>query len=103
MSDAKRISRRTALRAGMAVLAGGLVTTTARADDDPDIGKQSQESVQYRHKWAKNGNHCAICANYLPIDAPDNPTHKDNRCKLVAGVIDPNGVCNAFAKKKKAA
>ncbi len=102
MSDIKRISRRAALKAGMTVLASGLAAKAAHADDDPDVGKQSQDSVQYRHKWAKNGNHCAICANFLPIDAPDNPTHKDNRCKLVAGVIDPNGVCNAFAKKKKA-
>jgi hypothetical protein len=102
MSDTKRFTRRTALKAGMTVLAGGLVATEARADVDPDLGKQSQVSVNYRHKWAANGNHCAICANFLPIDAPDNPTHKDNRCKLVAGVIDPNGVCIAFAKKKSA-
>jgi hypothetical protein len=101
MSDSRRFSRRTALKTGMTMLAGGMVATAARADDDPDLGKQSQESVQYRHKWASNGNHCAICANFLAIDDPLNPTHKDNRCKLVAGVIDPNGVCNAFAKKKK--
>jgi hypothetical protein len=103
MSDSNKISRRTALKAGMTVLAGGLVATAAHADDDPDIGKQSKESVQYKYHWAANGNHCAICANFLAIDNPENPTHKDNRCKLVAGVIDPNGVCNAFAKKKKAA
>jgi hypothetical protein len=102
MSDSKRISRRTALKAGMTVLAGGLASTGARADVDPDIGKQSQASVNYRHKWAANGNHCAICANFLAINDPDNPTHKDNRCRLVAGVIDPNGVCIAFAKKKTA-
>ncbi len=102
MSDTKRISRRTALKAGMTVLAGGLVATEARADADPDLGKQSKESVQYRYHPAANGNHCAICANFLAPDNPDNPTHKDDRCRLVAGVIDPNGYCIAFAKKRKA-
>jgi hypothetical protein len=102
MSDTKRISRRTALKAGMTVLAGGLVANEARADADPDLGKQSKESVQYRYHPNANGNHCAICANFLAPDNPDNPTHKDNRCKLVAGVIDPNGYCIAFAKKRKA-
>jgi len=103
MSDTKGISRRTALKAaGMTVLAGGLVSTNALADADPDIGKQSKASVQYRYHPAGNGNHCAICANFLAIDNPDNPTHKDARCRLVAGVIDPNGYCIAFAKKKAA-
>jgi hypothetical protein len=102
MSDTTRISRRTALKAGMTVLAGGLVSTNALADADPDIGKQSKASVQYRYHPAGNGNHCAICANFLAVDNPDNPTHKDARCRLVAGVIDPNGYCIAFAKKKAA-
>jgi hypothetical protein len=100
--DTKRFTRRTALKAGMTVLAGGLAATGARADADPDIGKQSQVSVNYRHHPDAHGNHCAICANFLAIDNPDNPTHKDNRCRLVAGVIDPNGVCIAFAKKRSA-
>ena len=102
MSDTKRLTRRTALKAGMTVLVGGLAATGARADVDPDIGKQSQASVNYRHKWAANGNHCSICANYLATDNPDNPTHTEPRCRLVAGIIDPNGVCIAFAKKKSA-
>jgi hypothetical protein len=102
MSDTKGVSRRTALKAGITALAGGLAATEARADIDPDIGKQSKVSVQYRYHWAANGSHCAICANFLAPDNPDNPTHKDARCRLVAGVIDPNGYCIAFAKKKTA-
>jgi hypothetical protein len=87
--DGKQISRRAALKAGMTVLAGSLVATEAFAQD-PDAGKMSQSVVQYRHKWAANGNHCAVCLNYIDPGA----------CKLVAGKIDPNGVCLAFAKKK---
>jgi hypothetical protein len=102
MNDSKGISRRTALKASMTLLTGGLVASEARADVDPDLGKQSKASVQYRYHPAANGNHCAICANFLAPDNPENPTHKDARCKLVAGVIDPNGYCIAFAKKKSA-
>ena len=101
MSDTKRISRRATLQAGMTVLVGGLATTAARADD-PDAGKMAKTVVQYRYHPAANGNHCAICANFLAPDNPENPTHKDARCKLVAGVIDPNGYCIAFAAKRKA-
>ncbi len=100
MSDTNRISRRTALKTGMTVLAGGLVATAARADDI-DAGKMSKSVVAYQYHPAKNGNHCSICANYLTPGSPGNPT-TDARCKLVAGVIDPNGVCTAFAKKKAA-
>jgi hypothetical protein len=101
MNDSRRISRRTALKAGVKVLTAGLAPTAALAQD-PDAGKMSKSVVQYRYHPAANGNHCAICANFLPADAPDNPTHKDARCKLVAGPIDPNGYCMAFAKKKTA-
>ncbi len=101
MSDPTRISRRTALKTGITVLAGGLTTTAALAQDI-DAGKMAKSVVQYRYHPAANGNHCAICANYIAPEAPDNPTHKDARCKLVAGVIDPNGYCMAFAKKKPA-
>ena len=89
MSDSRRISRRTALKTGMTALAGGLVATTAFAQD-ADEGKMAKSVVQYRYHPSANGSHCGICANFLPPDA----------CKLVAGKIDPNGYCLAFAAKK---
>jgi hypothetical protein len=92
MSGTKRISRRTALRTGMTILAGSL-TTTAAVADDPDAGKMAKTVVQYRYHHGPHDNHCEICANFQPPDA----------CKLVAGKIDPNGYCTAFAAKKKAA
>jgi hypothetical protein len=88
--DTKRVSRRDALKTGMTVLAGGLTTTAAFAQD-PDAGKMAKSVVQYRYHWASNGNHCGICANFLPPES----------CQLVAGKIDPNGYCTAFAAKKK--
>jgi hypothetical protein len=92
MSDSKRISRRTALKAGMTALAGGLTTTAALANN-PDAGKMAKSVVAYRYHWNTDGSHCGICANFLPPES----------CKLVAGKIDPNGYCTAFAAKKKAA
>jgi len=100
MSNDKFISRRTALRASLTVLAGGLAATSALAQD-PDAGKMAKSVVQYRYKPAANGSHCAICANFLAPGGAANPG-KDARCKLVAGVIDPNGYCLAFAAIKKA-
>jgi hypothetical protein len=91
MSDTKRISRRAALKTGMTALAGGLVTTAAFADD-PDAGKMSKSVVQYKYHPRGDGAHCAICANFI---APES-------CRVVAGKIDPNGYCMAFAKKKAA-
>jgi hypothetical protein len=91
MNNKKQISRRTVLKTGMTVLAGGLATTPARADD-PDAGKMSKSVVQYKYHPRSDGAHCAICANFLPPES----------CKVVAGKIDPNGYCMAFAKKKTA-
>ena len=98
MNDTKGISRRAALKTGLTVLAGSLVTTSALADDI-DAGKMAKSVVAYRYHPAANGSHCAICANFLAPGTPGNAT-TDARCKLVAGVIDPNGYCTAFAKKK---
>ncbi len=65
MSDKKQISRRTALKTGVTVLAGGLATTAAFAQD-PDAGKMSKSVVQYKFHPRGDGAHCAICANFQP-------------------------------------
>jgi hypothetical protein len=94
MTGTKQISRRAALRTGMTVLAAGLTATaTAALADDPDAGKMDKSVVAYRYHHGPHDNHCGICANFLPPES----------CKLVAGKIDPNGYCTAFAAKKKAA
>lgn len=92
MSDIKGISRRAALKTGITVLTAGLTTTAAFADD-PDAGKMDKSVVAYRYHHGPHDNHCGICANFLPPES----------CKLVAGKIDPNGYCTAFAAKKKPA
>jgi hypothetical protein len=77
-------TRRQVLRAGLAVV-GGVAAVSAQAQD----AKIAQAQVQYQ-KTPKDGNKCSMCVNWV---APDS-------CKIVAGKIDPNGWCVAFAPKE---
>jgi len=81
-------SRRGILRAGLTILAGTLAASAARAAD-ADADKVEKSVVQYQSKRADNGDHCAICANFVAPGA----------CKVVQGPIDPNGWCIAFGPK----
>ena len=80
-------SRRTAIKTGLTLAGGaalGLVATMqARAQE-----KIAQEQVQYQ-MTPKDGAKCSLCVNWV---AP-------NACKIVAGTINPNGWCVAFAPK----
>ncbi len=79
-------TRRTLLRAGLAVVGGvaaAATATTVRAQD-----KIAQAQVQYQ-ATPKDGNMCSKCVNF---EAP-------NGCKIVAGTIAPTGWCVAFAPK----
>jgi hypothetical protein len=77
-------TRRQVLRAGLAVV-GGVVAAGAAARADEKI---SQAQVQYQ-QVPKDGQHCSICVNF---QAPSS-------CAIVAGTINPNGYCIAFAPK----
>ena len=87
MREKTYASRRATLRASLALLAGTFVATRARADDGAD-SKVEQSVVQYQAQ-PKDGAKCSGCANYV---AP-------NACKVVAGVISPEGWCVAYAPK----
>ena len=83
--DALKASRRNILRAGAAIVAASVVAKHAAADD-----KIEKSLVGYVDKSTDPaGNHCSICANF---QAPAS-------CAIVAGVINPNGWCGAFAPK----
>jgi hypothetical protein len=81
-------SRRGLLRAGLMIIAGGaaVAATAARADDNDS--KVDQSVVQYQ-TTPKDGAMCSGCVNFV---AP-------NACKVVKGVINPNGWCVAYAPK----
>ena len=85
MTTKEDATRRQILRAGLAV-AGGVVAASGGAKAQEKI---AQNQVQYQ-KMPKDGNKCDMCVNW---EAP-------NACKIVAGTIDPNGWCIAYAPKQ---
>jgi hypothetical protein len=87
----QHFSRRGILRAGAAAVAGIGLAGSAAAEPmqlAQDSQKVAQNLVQYQ-QMPKDGNKCSMCVNWV---AP-------NQCKVVAGVINPNGWCVAFAPK----
>ena len=86
-SDTANPSRRNLLRAGAAIVAAGVVVRHASAEETQKIEKSL---VGYVDKSTNpDGQHCSICVNFQPPKS----------CALVAGVINPNGWCGAFAPK----
>jgi hypothetical protein len=79
-------SRRAILRTGLMAAAGAtLAAGAARAQDE----KIAQELVQYQNQ-PKEGQQCNKCAQWV----------EPNACKIVAGVIAPQGYCVAYAPKE---
>ncbi len=79
-------TRRIVLRTGLGVAASAtLAAGAARAQDE----KIAQELVQYQNQ-PKDGQQCNKCAQWV----------EPNACKIVAGVIAPQGYCVAYAPKE---
>jgi hypothetical protein len=84
--------RRSVLQAGIGLLAGGTATgamaASASAGQIIAQEKLAPELVQYQ-VTPKDGALCSACVNWV---AP-------NACNIVAGNINPNGWCVAYAPK----
>ena len=87
MSRFGQVSRRSAVKAVLSLVAGGLAASTARAQDAGDQPKLDRKLTKYQYHPNAEGSHCSICSNFI---APAS-------CKVIAGIIDPNGYCLAFA------
>ncbi len=85
MRNGNGTSRRDMLRMGVMIVAGVAVASGARAEDE----KIAQELVQYQN-MPKDGQKCNMCAQWV----------EPNACKIVAGNINPNGYCVAYAPKE---
>ena len=84
--DTSNKSRRAVIRTGLGLVAAGTVAVAgARAQDQ----KIAQALVQYQ-PTPKDGVVCVNCANWV---AP-------NACKIVEGVINPQGWCIAYGPKE---
>ena len=82
-------TRRAALRAALATVAAGLTAATAtRQAKAQTTEKLAQSVVQYQTN-PKDGAKCSLCVNFQP----------PNACTIVAGEINPNGWCVAYAPK----
>ena len=88
MHDNIDATRRSTIRNGLILLTGAFVTfvTSARVYAQEKI---AQAQVQYQ-TMPKDGAKCSACVNWV---AP-------NACQIVAGTINPNGWCVAFAPKE---
>ena len=87
MNEYGQTSRRSAIKRGLAITAATVVgvATSMRAFAQEKI---EQAQVQYQN-MPKDGAKCSLCVNWI---AP-------NACKIVAGTINPEGWCVAFAPK----
>ena len=84
MTKTNETSRRAVLRTGLGLVAAAGAATAVTAQE-----KLAQELVQYQ-KTPKDGAMCSKCVNWAP----------PNGCNIVAGTIDPNGWCVAYAPKE---
>ncbi len=89
----ENLTRRRVFRAGLAAVGGVVMASGARAAEGL-AGRQfaqdkiAQNLVQYQ-ETPKDGAKCSTCVNF---EAPSS-------CKIVAGTINPNGWCVAYAPK----
>jgi hypothetical protein len=88
MNDYRKLSRRSLLTRA-AVLAGAALTASVAPSDRASAQqKASKEAMKYQDK--PNGDQrCNSCLQFV---APAS-------CKVVDGVINPNGYCIAWVKK----
>jgi len=86
----ERSSRRSVLK-GIAVIA--LLGNAARVLADTKLTKAA---VKYQDK-PSGGKDCDDCLHFIPGATPK----AKGQCKVVEGVISPNGYCAAFTPKPK--
>lgn len=84
-------TRRTLLLAAAALPAAAIFTRAGQAEA---AGSTPQANVKYQ-AVPKGPNHCSKCNYFIP---GANPT-ANGQCKVVAGVINPNGWCILYAPK----
>jgi len=86
MTD-KPTTRRTAIKTGLAIVAGtGLATVATRAS--AQSAKADPSTVAYQTK-PSNGQQCSGCVQYVDPGA----------CKIVSGTIAPTGWCELYSPK----
>jgi hypothetical protein len=89
--EASMVTRRTFVQTVILLPAfAGLLTARGLADDS----KTSQSSVHYQTQ-PSGDKQCSKCAFFIPGGTAD----ANGSCKVVDGVISPNGYCIAYNPK----
>jgi hypothetical protein len=86
--DDKLSTRRTALKAGLAIIAGTGAAAVAASRAQAQSAKADPSTVAYQTK-PSNGQQCDGCVQWDP----------PNACKIVSGTIAPNGWCELYSPK----
>jgi hypothetical protein len=87
-SDDKPTTRRSALKAGLAIIAGTGAAAVAASSAHAQSAKADPSTVAYQTK-PSNGQQCSGCVQWDP----------PNACKIVSGTIAPTGWCELYSPK----
>jgi hypothetical protein len=86
MKPEDKTTRRSALKAGLAVIAGTGATAIAASRARAQSAKADPSTVGYQSK-PSNGQQCSGCVQWSP----------PNACKIVSGTISPSGWCELYS------
>lgn len=88
MNDYRRLSRRSLLSQALLLTGAALTASVVPSRQASAQQKASKMAMKYQDK--PNGDmHCSNCMQFVPPAS----------CKVVEGVISPNGYCIAWVKK----
>ncbi len=90
-------SRRDAVRAGLAAVAGIQIVAIAGHQAWAGPGKLAKSAVKCVEVSADEGKDCDDCIQFVPGRTANGP----GSCKIVDGDINPHGHCLAFSAKPK--
>ena len=97
ITDSINASRRTLIRNGITIAAVGAVAATGLLKTTParaQAGKASQAVAMYQPK-PHGKDQCDNCIHFIPGKTPT----ANGTCKVVEGVIAPDGWCVMYARK----
>ncbi len=90
-------SRRDAVRAGLAAVAGIQIVAFAGHQAWAGPAKLAKSAVKYVDVSADESKDCDDCIQFVPGRAANGP----GSCKIIEGDINPHGHCIAFSPKPK--
>jgi hypothetical protein len=97
MNQNEGISRRSAVKSGLGLIATVVVFAGASRGASAADNKLAKAVVQYTDTGTVRGMDCDDCIQFIPSATAGSL----GTCKVVAGDINPHGHCVAFSPKPK--